>query len=126
MGQPPPGHPRPEIITTEAIRTIQMEIQATRLVKPDEGDGQDLPVVEFEGVSRSLYDSWDPNANSSIRGTVRLTKEGEVRWSTISVYGGYVVYFHHLTWSTHFEIFCYQGLADQNIEKIGGRARAYK
>jgi hypothetical protein len=94
MGQPPPGQPRPDINTTEAIRVIKMEIQATRFEKPEEGDGQDLPVVHFEGVSRSLHDSWDPNANSSIRGTVRLTKEGEVRWSTISVYGGYVISKH--------------------------------
>lgn len=91
MAQPPPDQPRPEITVTEAIRIIKMEIQATRLEKPGPEDGQELPIVHFEGVSRSANDSWDPNANSRITGTVRLTKEGEVRWSTISVYGGYVV-----------------------------------
>ena len=31
--------------------------------------GERLPVVHFEGDSRSLHASWDPNANSKIRGT---------------------------------------------------------
>ena len=46
------------------------------------------PIVHFKGMSRSMHSQWDPNANSSIRGTVRMTKEGEVRWTSISVYQG--------------------------------------
>lgn len=42
----------------------------------DKGDGKekgraswrDMPIVSFEGRSRSTYMSWDPNANSRIRG----------------------------------------------------------
>jgi len=34
--------------------------------------------------------SWDPNANSKIRGSVRLTPDGEVRWTTVSIFSGYV------------------------------------
>ena len=30
--------------------------------------GTRLPVVHFQGTSRSLHASWDPNANSKIRG----------------------------------------------------------
>jgi hypothetical protein len=30
--------------------------------------GERLPVVHFRGSSRSLHASWDPNANSRIRG----------------------------------------------------------
>lgn len=45
-------------------------------------EGQRLPVVHFRGTSRSLHASWDPNANSKIRGTVRQTPEGEIRWTS--------------------------------------------
>lgn len=120
MTQPPPDQPRPEITVTEAIRIIKMEIQATRFEKPDPEDGQELPVVHFEGVSWSSNDSWDPNANSRITGSVRLTKEGEVRWSTISVYAGYVIIeelIHGI-----FEI----DLADMTSEKRGGKAKVSK
>lgn len=87
-GAPPAEHPRPAINTTEAIRLINMELKATKIEAPGEEDGKDLPVVYFEGTSRSMHSSWDPNANSNIRGSVRLTKEGEVRWQTVSVYAG--------------------------------------
>lgn len=66
-----------------------MEIRATKSEAPGPDDGQDYPVIHFEGISKSsMNTSWDPNANSTIRGTVRMTKEGEVRWQTISVYAG--------------------------------------
>lgn len=90
-GQPEPDQPRPALNTTEAIRLITMEIRATKSEPPGPDDGQELPVIHFEGVSKSsMNTSWDPNANSTISGTVRLTKAGEVRWQTISVYAGYV------------------------------------
>ena len=50
--------------------------------------GERLPVVHFRGTSRSLHASWDPNANSRIRGTVRQTPEGEIRWTTFSIFHG--------------------------------------
>ncbi len=84
----PPGVPRPALQTTEAIRLITMELRATHTEPPGPDDGQELPVVYFEGVSRSLHSAWDVNANSNIRGNVRMTKEGEVRWQSISVYNG--------------------------------------
>lgn len=31
-------------------------------------EGERLPIVHFAGTSRSLHSSWDPNANSKIRG----------------------------------------------------------
>ncbi|KUJ23253.1 uncharacterized protein LY89DRAFT_728021 [Mollisia scopiformis] len=88
-GQPEPDQARPALNTTEAIRLITMEIRATKSEPPGPEDGQALPIYHFEGISTSsMNTSWDPNANSSIRGTVRLTKEGEVRWQTISVFAG--------------------------------------
>jgi len=65
-----------------------MELHATKIEPPGEDDGQSLPVVHFKGTSRSMHQSWDPNANSNIRGSVRLTPEGEVRWTTFSIYHG--------------------------------------
>ncbi|PVH88883.1 hypothetical protein DL98DRAFT_445923 [Cadophora sp. DSE1049] len=84
----PAGTPRPALQTTEAIRLITMELKVTHSEPPGPDDGQEHPVVYFEGVSRSLHSAWDANANSNIRGNVRMTKEGEVRWQSISVYNG--------------------------------------
>ncbi|OTB03725.1 hypothetical protein M426DRAFT_41640, partial [Hypoxylon sp. CI-4A] len=83
-----PNVPRHEIDVGEATRLILMRIRVTRVEPPGPDDGQDLPVVHFEGVSRSLDDSYDENANSDLRGSVRLTREGEVRWTTFSVFSG--------------------------------------
>ncbi|RMY57023.1 hypothetical protein D0865_03337 [Hortaea werneckii] len=47
-----------------------------------------LPVVHFRGRSRSLHASWDPNANSAIRGTVQQTPAGDIRWTTFSIFHG--------------------------------------
>ncbi|KAG0651365.1 hypothetical protein D0Z07_1591 [Hyphodiscus hymeniophilus] len=80
-----PSDPRPPLETTEAIRLITMELQVVRVSDPSENEGLS-PIVYFEGVSRSMHTQWDPNANSKIKGTVRLTREGEVRWTSISVY----------------------------------------
>ncbi|KAI1415764.1 hypothetical protein F5Y13DRAFT_155252 [Hypoxylon sp. FL1857] len=86
--QMPPHIPRPAINVGEATRLILMKIRVTRIEPPGPDDGQDLPVVHFEGISRSLDESYDENANSDLRGSVRLTREGEVRWTTFSVFGG--------------------------------------
>lgn len=69
-----------------AIRLIRIKLQVTKVVPPEQEDddyeddslepdadwsqftGTRLPIVHFEGSSRSLHASWDPNANSRIRG----------------------------------------------------------
>ena len=85
-----------------AIRLIRIKLQVTKIDPPGTGDedeeddgldwsnftGERLPVVHFRGTSRSLHASWDPNANSRIRGTVRQTPEGEIRWTTFSIFHG--------------------------------------
>ena len=86
--QPAPGDPRPPLDTDEAIRFIALELEVTRITEPGRDDGQGLPVVHFKGASNSLLPPVDPNANSKIRGSVRLTPEGEVRWTTFSVFHG--------------------------------------
>ncbi|KAG7416262.1 hypothetical protein Forpe1208_v006372 [Fusarium oxysporum f. sp. rapae] len=80
--------PRPPLDVGEATRIIMMKVNVTSIEEPGTEDGQELPVVHFRGVSRSLDDSFDDNANSNIRGTARLTKEGEVRWTTFSIFHG--------------------------------------
>ncbi|KAI0447811.1 hypothetical protein F4803DRAFT_183664 [Xylaria telfairii] len=122
-----PHIPRPSINVGQATRLILMRIIVTGVEKPGPEDGQDLPVVHFKGVSRSLDQSFDENADSDLRGTVfvrgvngisfvllcclqedmmlfirnlmltkrncvvgsvRLTPQGEVRWTTFSIFGG--------------------------------------
>jgi hypothetical protein len=80
--------PRDPLITDEAIRHIIMDIQVTEVSPGGQFDNRALPIVHFNGKSRSVDASWDPNANSKIKGSVRLTPEGEVRWQTISVFYG--------------------------------------
>ncbi|KAI1498717.1 hypothetical protein F5X99DRAFT_392444 [Biscogniauxia marginata] len=86
--QPPPHVPRKALDVEEATRLILMQITVTKIEPPGPDDGQELPVVSFKGVSRSMDESYDENANSDLRGHVRLTREGEVRWTTFSVFGG--------------------------------------
>lgn len=47
---------------------IKLRLRVTSIDPPGEEDGQDYPVVTFKGTSWSLHSSWDPNANSLIRG----------------------------------------------------------
>ncbi|KAM0563516.1 hypothetical protein ACHAPJ_001237 [Fusarium lateritium] len=63
-----PDAPRPALDVGEATRLIMLKIYVTSIEPPGPDDGQDLPVVHFRGVSRSLDDSFDDNANSDIRG----------------------------------------------------------
>lgn len=60
--------PRQPIDTDEAIRLITMKVYVTKIVPPSEEDGQRLPVVHFTGTSSSLRPSFDPNANSKLKG----------------------------------------------------------
>ncbi|KAM0277688.1 hypothetical protein ACHAQH_005631 [Verticillium albo-atrum] len=83
-----PGEPRAPLEVEEATRLIIVKLRVVGIEAPGVADGQALPVVRFEGTSRALDDSWDDNADSDIRGTVRLTSEGEVRWTTFSIFNG--------------------------------------
>ncbi|KAM0716935.1 hypothetical protein Q7P37_006787 [Cladosporium fusiforme] len=104
-GQPTsPGALREPIDTEEAIRLIRVSWHVTKIELPhsrrgedDEDDddldwsnfqGERLPIIHFAGTSRSLHASWDQNANSRIRGTVRQTPEGQIRWTTFSIFHG--------------------------------------
>lgn len=81
----PASEPRDQLVTDEAIRHIIMDLKVTAITPAEDSD---YPVVEFNGTSRSVDAAWDPNANSKIKGSVRMTSEGEVRWQTISVFYG--------------------------------------
>lgn len=63
-----PDTPRPAIDVGEATRLIVMRIYVSSIEPPGPLDGQELPVVHFRGVSSSLDDSMDDNANSALRG----------------------------------------------------------
>ncbi|KAF2200576.1 hypothetical protein GQ43DRAFT_396099 [Delitschia confertaspora ATCC 74209] len=97
---PPNGRPRDPIYTREATRHIAMHLEVTK-VEPYSKSGNNgvfydcvddsnpaFPLVHFAGTSHSLDSSMDSNAISDIKGTVRLTLEGEVRWTTISIFNG--------------------------------------
>ena len=45
-----------------------MKLYVTSIEPPGPEDGQELPVVHFEGESMSIDASMDENANSGIRG----------------------------------------------------------
>ena len=66
--QPPPDEPREPLDTGEAVRLITMKLKASKIEAPGPEDGQALPVVHFTGTARALHASWDPNANSVVRG----------------------------------------------------------
>jgi hypothetical protein len=66
-----------------AIRLIRVKWHVTKIEPPTDGNSDDdedegldwshfqgtrLPIVHFAGTSKSLHASWDPNANSKIRG----------------------------------------------------------
>ncbi|KAL6252632.1 hypothetical protein RBB50_000351 [Rhinocladiella similis] len=80
---------RPPLTTREAFRLIRLQLCVTSVEdpNPEDGDG-DMPVVHFEGTSRSTFMAWDPNANSRIRGTVRKVASGAIRWTTFSIFNG--------------------------------------
>lgn len=71
----PSDQPREPINTEEAIRHILMRLQITKLEAPGQFDNQSMPVAHFTGKSRSVDVSWDPNANSKIRGSTFLTEQ---------------------------------------------------
>lgn len=53
-----------------------VKIRVTRIEPPGPEDGQALPVVHFEGFSKSLDSSLDENANSGLTGEVSVKGTG--------------------------------------------------
>ncbi|EOA88297.1 hypothetical protein ACJQWK_01419 [Exserohilum turcicum] len=84
----PADEPRAPLITEEATRHILMNLQVTDVTAPGPFEDPSMPIVHFRGKSKSVDAQWDPNANSGIRGTVRMTANGDIRWKTISVFHG--------------------------------------
>ncbi|RMD41048.1 hypothetical protein DV735_g4084, partial [Chaetothyriales sp. CBS 134920] len=94
----PESEARPPIETREALRLIRLQLHVTKIEWPDDDDSNEhtnedniarnRPIVHFEGSSKSTHVPWDPNANSTIRGTVRTTRTGDIRWTTLSVFQG--------------------------------------
>lgn len=84
-----PDIPRPPLASDEATRLLMMRIEATRVEGPGEhDDGQELPVVHFTGTARPVEAPSDMTHQATLRGSVRLTRHGDVRWTTFSVYHG--------------------------------------
>ena len=130
----PLSQEREPIETREAFRLIRLQLHVVSVEMPDpeetywefeaasgseegkeklreaeRGDGEwkRMPIVRFEGRSKSTYMAWDPNANSRIRGesafssvllrinadtsctgTVRMTPHGAIHWTTFSIFHG--------------------------------------
>jgi hypothetical protein len=53
--------------TQEAIRLIVMRLRITRIKESGPEDG-DMPVVHFQGLSKSLHMHWDPQPSSRVHG----------------------------------------------------------
>ena len=70
----PDDEDREPITTDEAIRLIFLKLKVTSIEPPAEDDHPDMPVVNFTGTSRSMHMSWDPNANSKIRGIEKTSR----------------------------------------------------
>ena len=64
---------------------IKLNLHVTDIQPPGEKDGKDYPVVSFKGISWSLHNSWDPNANSEIRGQKHYLAK------VCSMYADYIV-----------------------------------
>lgn len=84
----PGDQARPPLDCGEATRVIVMKINVTSVEPPGPEDGQELPVVHFKGASWSLHGGPGDNGTSDLRGTVRLTPEGEIRWTSYSIFNG--------------------------------------
>lgn len=80
--------PLPPITMEEAIRHIVMRLSVTDITAPGKHDHPSMPVVHFAGPAMALDTNMDANTNHSIRGCVRITPEGEIRWSTVWVFNG--------------------------------------
>lgn len=63
-----------------------VKIRVTKIEPPGPEDGQALPVVHFEGFSKSLDSSLDENANSGLTGEVSVKGTGSFRGRTLCTY----------------------------------------
>lgn len=70
------------------MRLILVRMRVNKIEPPGKDDHPDYPVVYFVGFSRALDGAWDDNADSDLRGCVRMTPEGEVWWTTYSIFNG--------------------------------------
>ncbi|PSS02093.1 hypothetical protein BD289DRAFT_471181 [Coniella lustricola] len=85
-----PGMPRsiPDFNEfAQAGRLIVMKLHVTKITEPGPEDGQALPVVHFEGIARAIDDT-TLAAHLEMKGSVRLTRQGEVHWTSVSSYHG--------------------------------------
>lgn len=63
-----------------------VKIRVTRIEPPGPEDGQALPVVHFEGFSKSLDSSLDENANSGLTGEVSVKGTGSFCGRALRIY----------------------------------------
>jgi hypothetical protein len=86
----PRDEPRAPYATEEATRLITMRLRVVGYGEHEEFDDESKPVIAFVGATLPIHAvwSWDVNAHATMRGTVRTTKEGEVRWTSYSVFHG--------------------------------------
>ncbi|KAH6889327.1 hypothetical protein B0T10DRAFT_487770 [Thelonectria olida] len=76
--------PRMALDVPGHFRHCDMCLRVRSIDPPGAKDGQDLPVVSFDGriEGGNVINSAEPFSDVFFRGTVRLTRENEVRWTT--------------------------------------------
>lgn len=105
----PAEMPQRPLNEEEETRLVIMKLHVTRIEPPSEDDHPEYPVVHFEGISHSMDNPWDDNANSNLRGEMsslystlvtliltrgitpgmcRMTKHSQVHWTTFSIIEG--------------------------------------
>ncbi|KAL1389877.1 hypothetical protein HDK64DRAFT_268663 [Phyllosticta capitalensis] len=88
QGTIPNTMPRPPLQKSQATRFIVVRLHVTR-IEPITRDGeQQLPKVYFEGDSRSYEHGTVQDGQSTIKGHVRQNPEGEIWWTTMSIFNG--------------------------------------
>ncbi|KAK1779090.1 hypothetical protein QBC45DRAFT_466177 [Copromyces sp. CBS 386.78] len=87
--------PRPPLDVGEATKLLMMKINVDRITYPEPGTGhaevkgRAWPIVHWKGYARSFDGSpGEARLTWGLRGIVRMTPEGEVRWTTSSLYDG--------------------------------------
>ncbi|QIW99753.1 hypothetical protein AMS68_005271 [Peltaster fructicola] len=95
IARPPLDSPEGMLGVAECWRVVKIEPPGSHDDDEEEAGmdwsnftGTRLPIVHFAGISQSLQFRHDTDANSRIRGTVRQTPEGEIRWTTFSIFHG--------------------------------------
>lgn len=85
---PPEGLPRPPLEVAEGSYLFSMRLALASLNSSRVMQEHDLPFASFRGDWRPLEDSRREYPGNQVRGTVRLTKDGEVRWTLWSSFQG--------------------------------------